>query len=60
MRWWPATTLLVGVVLVGCTRKEQPTVSELARKFMVDTLPLLPNDSELTSNYRRKLGSALH
>ena len=82
MRWWSATTLLVGVVLVECTRKEQPTVSEapeealdtnlepiqrhkqqsveLARTFMVDTFPLLPKHSELTSNYRRTLGSALH
>ena len=60
MRWWPATTLLVGVELVGCTRKEQPTVSVLVRKIMVNILQLLPNDSEMTSNYRRKSGWALN
>jgi putative thioredoxin len=33
---------------------------EPARKMMVDIFQLLPDDSELTSNYRRKLSAALY
>jgi putative thioredoxin len=38
----------------------KPKFGEPARKIMVDIFQLLPDDSELTSTYRRKLSAALY
>ena len=40
-------------------RDHKQQFGEPARKIMVDIFQLLPNDSELTSTYRRKLATAL-
>jgi putative thioredoxin len=41
-------------------RDHKQTFGEPARKIMVDVFRLLPDDSELTSEYRRKLASLLY
>jgi putative thioredoxin len=41
-------------------RDHRQQFGEPARKIMVDIFQLLPNDSELTSTYRRKLAAALY
>ena len=41
-------------------REHKQQFGEPARKIMVDIFQLLPNDSELTSTYRRKLAAALY
>ncbi len=35
MRWWIATCMLLGVVFVGCTRKEGPALSETPETHVV-------------------------
>jgi putative thioredoxin len=47
----------IGLELV---REHRQQFGEPARKMMVDIFCLLPNDSELTSTYRRKLAAALY
>jgi len=49
--------LEIGLELV---REHKQQFGEPARKIMVDIFRLLPNDSELTSTYRRKLAAALY
>jgi len=49
--------LEIGLELV---REHKQQFGEPARKIMVDIFQVLPNDSELTSTYRRKLAAALY
>ncbi len=49
--------LEIGLELV---REHKQQFGEPARKIMVDIFQVLPNDSELTSTYRRKLATALY
>jgi thioredoxin-like negative regulator of GroEL len=41
-------------------REHKQLCGEAARKMMVDIFKVLPDDSELTSSYRRDLASALY
>ncbi len=50
-------TLEISLELV---REHKQQFGEPARKIMVDIFQLLPNDSELTRTYRRKLAAALY
>jgi putative thioredoxin len=45
---------------LGVVQDDRHGAGEDARKLMVDVFRLLPDDSEMASNYRRKLSAALY
>lgn len=47
-------------VALGIVRDDRPGVGEKARELMVDIFRVLPDDSPLTSDYRRKLSLLLY
>jgi putative thioredoxin len=46
--------------LLGLVERDRKGVGEQARVLMVDIFRILPEDSELTAEYRRKLAAALY
>jgi putative thioredoxin len=47
-------------ISLGLVQEHKQEFGEPAREIMVDVFQLLPSDSELTSNFRRRLAAALY